>query len=272
MLKLTDLMRLSGIVLGNYKIHCATDNKASDWRPLQAYFAGTFEVGQAHQAQKNFECENVLSLINLGTGKRWLYVGVYRVDGVRPDNECSGFLYTLTRLAGLEHLDGRAIIDFPKSFRASYLVGANYENELLVHAIREEKLSIADFPGFNCVRLSFDMLASIIRQDNPSWRAALANVAGVYVITDTKTGRLYVGSAYGGVGLWQRWTAYAKTGHGGNKELRELLNREGQDYAKNFQFSLVEVCDINANPDYVISRECHWKDVLMTREFGLNWN
>jgi hypothetical protein len=127
-------------------------------------------------------------------------------------------------------------------------------------------------PGFNSVRLSFEELASIIRQDNLSWRAALANVAGVYVITDTKTGRLYVGSAYGGVGLWQRWGAYVKTGHGGNKELRELLRKSGPSYAENFQFALVEVCDINASPDYVISREGHWKDVLMTREFGLNWN
>lgn len=116
------------------------------------------------------------------------------------------------------------------------------------------------------------MLASIIRQDNPSWRAALANVAGVYVITDGETGNQYVGSVYGGIGLWQRWTAYAKTGHGGNRELRELLRNEGDDYATNFQFSLLEVCDINANQEYVIARESHWKDVLMTREFGLNWN
>jgi hypothetical protein len=272
MLKLTDLIKLSGIALGNYKLHFATDNKASDWRPLQAYFAGTFEWGQARQGQKNFKCENVLSLINLGTGKRWLFVGVYRVDGVRPDNEYGGSLYTLTRLPGLDHLDGRAIIDFPKLFRNCYPFGAKHENALLVYAIREEKLSIADFPGFNGVRLSFEILASIIRHDNPSWRAALANVAGVYVITDTKTGKLYVGKASGGVGLWQRWTEYVKTGHGDNKELRELLNREGQAYANNFQFSLVEVCDINASPDYVISRECHWKNVLMTREFGLNSN
>ena len=207
MLKLTDLIGLSGVALGNYKIHCATDDKSSEWRPLQAYFAGTFEWGQARQSHRNFECENILSLINMGTGSRWLFVGVYRVDGVRPDKQCDGFLYTLTRIAGLEHLDGRAIIDFPKSFRASYLVGANHQNELIVQAIHEEKLSIAPFPGFNGVLLSFEMLTSIIRQDSPSWRAALANVAGVYVITDTETGRLYVGSAYGGVGLWQRWSA-----------------------------------------------------------------
>jgi hypothetical protein len=267
-------VRISGIDLGDYKIHCATDNKVSGWRPLEAYFAGTFEIGQSSQSQKNFECDNVLSLINLGNSRRWLFVGVYHVLGVREVHEevSSRFIYTLNALPGLEHLTGRAIIDFSKAFRASYLVGNNHEDQLVVTSIREEKMSIADFPGFNAVRLSFEMLKSIIRQDNPTWRSALANVGGVYVITDVSTGRQYVGSAYGGMGLWQRWSAYANCGHGDDKELREILRVEGDEYAKKFQFSLVEVCDINANPAYVISRESHWKKVLMTREFGLNRN
>ncbi len=272
MLKLVDLIRLAGIDLGDYKIHCAIDNKRSSWRPLQAYFAGTFELGQSQQSQKNFECDHVLSLINLSNSRRWLYVGVYCVNGVRPAKKWSGFIYDLTRLSGLEHLDGRAVIDFDKTFRASYLVGPKHENNLTVNSIREECMSIAEFPGFNAVRLPFELLQAVIRQDSPSWRSALANIAGVYVISDTETGLQYVGSAYGGVGLWQRWSAYAKSGHGGNKELRDLLRDKGVDYANNFQFSLVEVCDINADSDYIISRESHWKDVLMSREFGLNDN
>lgn len=272
MLKLVDLIRLADIELGDYKIHCAIDNKRSAWRPLQAYFAGTFELGQSQQSQENFKCDHVLSLINLSNSRRWLYVGIYRVDGVRKATTWPGFIYELTRLSGLEHLDGRTIVDFEKAFRQSYLVGPTHENNLIVNSIREERMSIADFPGFNAVRLSFDLLQAVIRQDNPSWRSALANIAGVYLITDTETGLQYVGSAYGGVGLWQRWSEYAKSGHGGNKELRQLLRTNGADYAKHFQFSLVEVCDINANPDYTISRESHWKDVLMTREFGLNAN
>lgn len=272
MLKLVDLIEQSGVALGHFKIHCAVDNKRSDWRPLQAYFAGTFELGQSQQSQKNFECDSVISLINLSNSRRWLYVGTYRVNGVRDATGWNGFIYKLTRIPGLDHLDGRAIIDFPKTFRASYLIGEKHRDALIVSAIREEKLSIADFPGFNRVRLSYEMLASIVRQDNPSWRAALANIAGVYVIVDTKSGLQYVGSAYGGVGLWQRWTGYVNTGHGGNKELQDLLKKKGRDYAKNFHFSLLEVCDISASTEYVIERESHWKDVLMSREFGLNRN
>jgi hypothetical protein len=272
MLKLVDLIEDCGVKLGKYKIHCACDDKNGNWRPLEDYYAGTFERGQSFQNHENFKCEHVLSLINLGDSKRWLFVGVYHVDGVQENKKWPGFIYRLTRIRGLENLEGRAIIDFPKKYRASYLVGANHEDELLVNAIREERLSIADFPGFNGIRLSFEMLASIIRQDTPSWHAALANIAGVYVIVDRATGKQYVGSAYGSVGLWQRWSNYARTGHGGNKELRQLLRKKGIGYAKNFQFSLVEVCDINASDEYILSRESHWKDVLLTREFGLNWN
>ena len=272
MLKLVDLIRMSGIELGDYKIHCAIDNKRGEWRPLRQYFDGTFEKGQSEQSQKNFECDHVLSIINLSNSRRWLFVGVYQVNGVRDAKDWSGFIYTLKRVPGLEHLDGRVIIDFPKEFRQSYLVGPNHEAQLIVSSIQEEKMSIAEFPGFDGIRLSFEMLACIIRQDIPSWRAALSNVGGIYLIVDGKTGKQYVGSAYGGKGLWQRWAEYAKSGHGGSKELRELLRSRGVEYATNFQFSLLEDCNINANQEDVIARECHWKDVLMTREFGLNWN
>lgn len=272
MLRLIDLIRLSGVEIQNYKIHCATDNKASGWQPLVQYFAGTFEEGQSLQTQKNFECGYVLSLINLGTSKSWLFVGVYEVYGVKQTKLFDGYTYDLRKIGGLEHLEGRAIVDFPKQFRASYLVGSTHEHNLLVSSIREERMSIAEFPGFNGVCLKFPELQSIIRQDNPSWRAGLKNVSGVYLIVDCSTGYQYVGSAYSGIGIWQRWAQYAKTGHGGNKELKQLLRANGDDHAYQFQFSLLEVCDINSSSEYVIGRESHWKRVLLTREFGLNWN
>ena len=272
MLKLVDLVRTSGLDLGHYKIHCAVDDRRSGWRPLDQYYSDTFEWGQARQNSENFKCDNVLSLINLSNSRKWLFVGVYCVGDVTWEPRNKWFLYELERVKGLEHLDGRVVVDFPKMFRASYLRGEKYGDHLLVDSIREEPMSIADFPGFNSVLLSFEILYSIIRQDNPSWRTALANIAGVYVISDRATGYQYVGSAYGGVGLWQRWSEYAKTGHGGNKELRKLLHDKGPEYANNFQFSLVEVCDINASADYIISRESHWKDALLSREFGYNYN
>ena len=108
MIKLVDLIRMSGIELNNYKIHGAIDNKRSEWRPLQQYFEGSFELGQSQQSQTNFECDHVLTIINLSIARRWLFVGVYQVNGVRDAKEWSGFIYKLKRVPGLEHLDGRA--------------------------------------------------------------------------------------------------------------------------------------------------------------------
>ncbi len=133
-------------------------------------------------------------------------------------------------------------------------------------------MTIGDFPGYNSVLLSYHMLKTLVRENNPSWRAALSNVAGVYLITDTTSGKLYVGSACGGKGIWQRWLDYAKNGHGGNKELRALLKKKGVNHASLFQFSLLEVCDLNSSEEDVIGKESHWKNVLLSREFGLNKN
>ena len=180
--------------------------------------------------------------------------------------------YSTREIEGLDHLTGRAIVQFKKDFRASYLLGPKYEGALAVAAIRDQRLTVGDFPGFNSVLLSLAMLRIVVRESNPSWLAALANVSGVYVITDNTTGKHYVGSAYGGIGIWQRWSAYAKTGHGSNKELRQLIDQKRADHALQFQLSILEVCDLNASPEFIISRENHWKTVLRTREFGLNSN
>ena len=200
MLKLTDLLRLSGIALGDFKIHCATGVTSS---PLEAFFDGTFQQWQGSQNQKNFECEQILSLIHLG-GTRWLFAGVFAVLGVKAGNDHNpnGYEYSTKELDGLDHLTGRAIVEFNKTFRASYLRSGKYEDQLLVVAIRDRRMTIGDFPGFNSVLLSHTMLRTVIREANPSWRTALSNVSGVYVITDTSSGKQYVGSAYGGIGIW----------------------------------------------------------------------
>jgi hypothetical protein len=269
-MKLADLIQLARVNLDDLKIHCATGANPT---PLEAFFAGSFREWQEHQNQKNFQCKHILSLIHLG-GARWLFAGIYEVLGVAPE-ECKTticYRYSTREIEGLDHLTGRAIVEFNKTFRASYLRGKKYVDQLRVVAIREQRMTIGDFPGFNGILLSHAMLGTIVRESNPSWRAALSNVAGVYLIIDISTGKQYVGSAYGGDGIWQRWTEYAKSGHGGNAELRALLKQEGAEHAQYFQFTLLEVCDINSSDEQIIGRETHWKKVLMSREFGLNKN
>jgi hypothetical protein len=96
---------------------------------------------------------------------------------------------------------------------------------------------------------------------------------GVYLITDTKNGKSYVGSAYGDAGIWNRLCCYIGTGHGGNDGLVELIREKGVEYAlSNFRFSLLEVCNFNTPDEIILAREAHWKSVLLSREFGYNRN
>lgn len=102
---------------------------------------------------------------------------------------------------------------------------------------------------------------------------ALSNVGGVYLIVDTSSGKHYVGVAAGAGGFWQRWCSYADNGHGGNAELKSLLAQAGADHVKHFQYSILEIADLQTTPEQMLDRECHWKEALLSRvPFGLNKN
>jgi hypothetical protein len=142
----------------------------------------------------------------------------------------------------------------------------------LISELKPERLTIQEFAGYSQVCITKAQLDTIIRQQISSWKAALSHVAGVYLITDTSDGRLYVGSATGHEGLWSRWSAYSKNGHGGNKELKALLKEKGREHTIGFQYSILEIADTHASDQDVIDREVHWKNVLDSRSHGLNGN
>ena len=122
--------------------------------------------------------------------------------------------------------------------------------------------------------LSFDTLRTIINnpKQHSEWQKRLSAVAGVYLITDTKTGKHYVGSASSQEGgIWRRWSDYAKTKHGDNKTLVELINTD-PDYCNNFQFSILEVFPIKRDRRDILEYEELYKQKLQTIKFGLNNN
>jgi hypothetical protein len=63
-----------------------------------------------------------------------------------------------------------------------------------------EPYSGRSFPGFEDIDLSFEELEALVRNTRPDWMAALASVKGIYLISDTNTGKRYIGSAYGDQG------------------------------------------------------------------------
>ncbi|WP_236846933.1 GIY-YIG nuclease family protein [Campylobacter devanensis] len=92
----------------------------------------------------------------------------------------------------------------------------------------------------------------------------------MYLIVDTKTGKKYVGSAYGDNMLLGRWRNYIANGHGGNKLLKSL---DFEYIKENFKYSILEIFKSSVDDEIIINRESFWKEVLLTRtEFGYNDN
>lgn len=87
-----------------------------------------------------------------------------------------------------------------------------------------------------------------------------------------------VGKADGAERILGRWTSYARDSHGGNVALSELANDSAAgettktDHARHFFFSLLRVFGPSTPSREVDSAESHYKDALMTRQFGLNRN
>lgn len=170
--------------------------------------------------------------------------------------------FNLVPAEHLSELNNRLVIGWrsPRTWRLNGPTAATYP-----------VLEIADaqpvpFPGFDRLILDRAQLEAVMREHRyAAWRTALSSVVGIYLITDARDGRQYVGKADGAESIRQRWSAYAANGHGGNVELR------GMDPAT-FRYSVLRVFD-PATPTRVIDEaESHFKVALDTRKHGLNRN
>jgi hypothetical protein len=252
-----------GIDPDSLKVHLACWN--GHLHPIDEYYAGRFKDWQEWQGQQHFRCKQVLSLIDLGQSN-WLFAGLYKILGCRKAGKI--FRYSTRLIPNQEDLIGRITVHHKRTrnsriwYRPTVL--------LPITEIRREKLTIEEFPGYNAVVISHSSLKIITDQRIESWHGALSNIKGIYLITDTSTGKHYVGKASGDVGIWQRWCSYAKNGHGGNVELKRVLMRKGEKHMTHFQYSILEIADTHASDEDILVRESYWMKALKSREFGLN--
>ena len=92
-------------------------------------------------------------------------------------------------------------------------------------------------------------------------------------MTDTHTGKLYIGSATGEEGVAQRWGNYLDSKHGGNKKLIALYEQKGAEYfEKYFTYTLLEYFGLSYDPVKIIEREQYWKRCFDTIKNGYNDN
>ena len=276
-MRVFDILQLvvAGLEPDKTKLHLASEG-GSPFK-LDVFASGGFPEWQRYQTQRNFERPFVVALIKLAERDRWLFGGVHRVTGacerkVAPSNGKEYCYYPMEEIESGMALTGRLVAAFQRPGRQSYLNAETWADQITLSEVYPRRLAIGDFPGYRSVALTFDELRLITNHGLASWRAALSSVGGVYLISDGETGDLYVGSASGAGGIWQRWTDYAVTGHGGNVELRAVVNGSGVQRASAFRFSILEIADIHTGETDVIARESHWKRVLLSRSHGLNGN
>jgi hypothetical protein len=269
---LFDLLRVNATSIKeeDCKIHLAVWNGNED--PVDVFLADDFEEWQSWQSRKNFERKYIISLLQLLGVDKWLFAGGFRSEGCSYIDEENYYKYKTYEIDELKEFAGRLVVLFTRSGRQSYLNAENWSNKITVSEITPEKMVVEEFPGYNKTKLLRKKLEIIISQSIESWRTSLSNVSGVYLIADTKTGKLYVGSATGDGGIWRRWSEYAENGHGGNKELKTLLKEKGIRYSDNFQYSILEIADTHASTNDVLNRESYWKDILCSRQHGYNAN
>lgn len=151
----------------------------------------------------------------------------------------------------------------------------NLYRHIAVSEILPEPYSGRVFQGYHLAHLSFQELELFIKRGASDWENALRHVKGVYMITDIKSQRRYIGSAYGEQGIWGRWSLYAAVGHGGNMGMRALLEGHDLNYCRrHFKFALLEHMDARTDDRLIIARENYWKQVMDARniETGLNRN
>ncbi len=253
-----------------YKLHFARHNGSE--HPLDVFVRSRdeWQNWQEYRPLRNwFNRPYIFSVVAFyHEPDRWLFGGVWRVLERLPDR----YVVELTE-QGVGFI-GRLKLHTTYRQRGTRINLENQIDRFTVSEILPEPYAGRGFPGHDWLEIGFAELEALIRADRPDWRGALEHTKGVYLITDTRTGRLYVGSAHGDQGVWSRWGAYADTGHGGNVQLRALLEGHGLDYCRaHFRFALLESHAARTADDAVLAREGHWKAILRSRgELGLNRN
>lgn len=214
--------------------------------PGHALFVGVYENGTPRTVSQSWRRRN--------PGYRAL------MERGLPNGPADCLWFDLRLTPILERWQGKLVIKWPGK-ELSYSRWAHKNSHFEVDVIHDESQLTLGVPDWRSLVLSWDELNRIPK----SWKAALREWRGVYFIFDTRSGKGYVGSAYGKENLLGRWIGYAKTGHGGNRKLRTLK-------PTGFIFSILERMSQDTSAEEMIARENEWKVRLHTRDFGLNDN
>lgn len=267
MILLNDILKISDTDLQNTKIRF--NQSSGDYQPIN-FFKENNErlyVGQFwnYSKSKSFkEGQIAIGFIRLENDK-WL---LFDISCITKDlNVFNDVGYEHEIISKYEKYFGRLIIEYKNKSQNMIRKARSVIDECRVYEIISDIYEDDIFPGYDNVDVSWERLKTVLNKKD--WKTALENQKGVYLITDKRTGKRYVGSAYGDSMLYGRWRNYIETCHGGNKDLKIL----DDDYIKkNFRYSILEIYKSTTDDKVIIRREYHWMKILLTKNkcFGYN--
>ena len=271
---LNNLLHFDQVNYGNIKIKFNQSNGYDD--PMELYQSNPDIVNNQwlfwRNKQRYFYVGQIAICFLKLSYDTWLLTTIKKVT--KELNVYEGINYEGEELEEYKSYFGRVVIKYRKTFQQQGRYYGEICDDLEVQQILPTVFDGDDFPGYDKVRLSYRQLESVLNRGKRDWIAALENQKAVYLITDKENGKMYVGSATSGYGmLLQRWRSYVANGHGGNKELIELVNEKGYEYIKaNFQYSILENYNAKVDDHIILERESWWKETLQTRRYGYNSN
>jgi hypothetical protein len=196
---------------------------------------------------------------------KWLLFDISKINN--DLNIFNGVGYEYEQIKEFEKYFGRVIIEYKNKVQTLCRKADSVIRDCKVLQILEDTFDDDIFPGYENVSKSWKELENILNKD--TWKTALENQKGIYLITDKSNGKMYVGSAYGDYMIYGRWSTYVKNGHGNNADLRTLDFSHIKD---NFYYSILEIYKSTTPNEIILKRETWWKKILQSRDFGYNKN
>lgn len=269
MIKLNDILGFDN--LHNVKIRFNLMFR-QNWNPIEHFKNGdisTMLEGHYWNYNKNKsykEGQITIGFVKIKPDENfWL---LFHIGQVTKDlNRLNGVGYEFQDLPEYEKYVGRLIVKFKNKAQTMIRNAESVIDDCYVSQILPDTFDNDIFPGYEKINISwFDMKRTL---EKDTWKTALQNQKGIYLVTDISNGKMYVGSAYGENMILGRWKSYLNTGHGGNVGLRKLTIEHIQQY---FRFSILDIYKSTTDDQIIIDRENYWKEVLQTRQFGYNEN
>lgn len=238
---------------------------------LYIYHRDLFDKYQSEQKKGLFDKTKYLVVFLGEKGITGRFLGVYEIVGRKPSNySINEETLELRHVNEFKFLEEKVIIEWSKNTQTWH---QSYNQERQVIRI-EEGLAKANgtpvFKSYPEVILDYSQLKMVL--NDPDWITVLKAVNCIYLIVDKSNGKTYIGSTSGKERIFQRWSQYGESGHGGNVELEKLIKKDNQYHHKNFQWSILETLNSNITQKEAIERENLWKRKLLSLKHGYNDN